>query len=151
MVATGGAVNTSPAMKLASFAVIAAVALGTAGCSSKQPDKAPEPRKDPAPAAVEPTPAPAAAAPAPAPRPTAVATDTVPADFPPECRDYAALIDKLKTCAKIGGARDGLMVGYNGLRSSWASIPADQRSGIAGQCKTQADSLRNAAAATCQW
>jgi hypothetical protein len=75
----------------------------------------------------------------------------MPADFPPECRDYAALIDKLKACDKLGGARDGLMVGYNGLRSAWRTIPSDQRAGIAGQCKTQADSLRNAAAATCEW
>jgi len=138
-------------MKLASFAVIATVLFGPAGCSSKPPDSPPEARKDPAPAAVAPTPAPTPVAPAPTPPAEPAANGTVPADFPPECRDYAALIDKLKACSKLGGARDGLMVGYNGLRSSWATVPADQRSGIAGQCKTQADSLRNAAAATCEW
>jgi hypothetical protein len=75
----------------------------------------------------------------------------VPADFPTECVAYAALIDKLKACDKLGSARDGLMQGYNGLRASWSAVPADQRASIAGQCKTQADSLRSAAAATCGW
>ena len=135
-------------MKLASLC--AAVCLATLGCSSK-PDKQPEPQAQPAPVAVAPAaaPAPVAAARVAAAEPPP--SDTVPADFPPECRDYAALIDKLKACDKLGGARDGLMVGYNGLRSAWRTIPSDQRAGIAGQCKTQADSLRNATAATCEW
>jgi hypothetical protein len=30
-------------------------------------------------------------------------------------------------------------------------VPAERRPEIATQCKTQADSLRNAAAATCGW
>jgi hypothetical protein len=136
-------------MKLASLcAALAAVCLATTGCSSK-PDKQPEPQPQPAPVAVAPAPAPVAVAPVAPPQPPQ--PDTVPADFPPECRDYAALIDKLKLCDKLGGARDGLMVGYNGLRSAWRTIPTDQRAGIAGQCKIQADSLRNAAAATCAW
>ena len=152
MVPARAPVNTSPAMKLASFAVIAAVLSGPAGCSSKPPDNQPEARKDPPAAAVAPVPPPPTAAlPAPPPTPAPAANGAIPADFPPACRDYAALIDKLKACDKLGGARDGLMVGYNGLRSSWASVPADQRAGVAVQCKTQADSLRNAAAATCGW
>ena len=142
-------------MKFASLvAAVAAVSLvagGAAGCSNK--DKPDQVAATPPPTAAAPparSPAPAVAAPAPA--PAAPADNApVPADFPPECVVYAALIDKLKACDKIGAAREGLMQGYSGLRAGWAAVPADQRAGVAIQCKTQADSLRNAAAATCGW
>jgi len=74
-----------------------------------------------------------------------------PFDFPSECRTYAELIDKLRDCDKLGGARDGLAQGYDSVRSAWSMIPAERRGEVASQCKTQADSLRNAAAATCGW
>jgi hypothetical protein len=141
-------------MKLASIvawgvtSAAAAIAIAAASCSDKQPDT---PLKiaatQPAPVPV-PVPAPAPAPPAPPPE---TSSTTLPAEFPSECVSYAALIDKLKACDKLGGARDGLMAGYNGLRSAWSTIPADQRGGIAGQCRTQEESLRNAAAATCGW
>lgn len=144
-------------MKLASIvtwgvaSVAAAIAFAAAGCSDTPPEKSPER------VAIRPAvPAPATL---PAPPPTTPATPaapetsstTLPADFPNECVRYAALIDRLKTCDKLGGARDGLLMGYNGLRSAWSTIPADQRTSFASQCQTQADSLRNAAAATCGW
>jgi hypothetical protein len=148
MVASSGVVNTRLAMKLAALAMIAMV---TASCSNKQPDKQPEPP----PARNEPAPPPAAVAPAPAtPRADNApdpASDALPADFPSTCVEYAALIDKLKACDKLGAARDGLTLGYTSLRSSWSAVPPDQRNAIGVQCKVQAESLRNAAAATCAW
>jgi hypothetical protein len=148
MVAAGGVVDTCLAMKLAALAMVAMV---TASCSNKQPDKQPEPppaRNEPAPpaAAVAPFPPPPRADNAPAP-----SSDTLPADFPATCVEYAALIDKLKACDKLGAARDGLTLGYTSLRSSWSAVPPDQRNAIGVQCKVQAESLRNAAAATCGW
>lgn len=130
------------------FVALALVAL--LGCS-KAPSEAP-----PAPTAASdltlvaaPTPS-APSAPTPAPPPPPVETG-VPADFPPGCVAYAALIEQLKACDKAGDARDGLARGYNELRAAWAMVPPDQRVAVDVQCKTQADSLRNAAAATCGW
>ncbi len=124
-----------------------------AGCSSKKPEERKEavtPAAEPAPAEpVKPAEAPAAA---PAPPQAADPTPgTLPPGFPPECVAYAALIDKLKTCDKIGGAREGLTRAYDSLRTAWIDVPADRAASVAAQCKTQADSLRNAAAATCGW
>ena len=139
-------------MKLA----LLALALAVAACSSKSEDKPPTPAAAPAPgsaAPVETAPArparPAAAAAAVAVDKSAVAS--APSDFPAECRAYADLIDKLKDCDKLGGARAGLSQGYDNVRSAWAVVPAERHGEIATQCKTQADSLRNAAAATCGW
>ena len=122
---------------------------GATGCSSKPADE----RKEPAPAAAE---APAAeparsAEPAAAAQPAGVApvTGAIPNDFPKECVGYAALIDKLKGCDQLGGARASLLNAYESLRSAWATIPADRRDEFARQCGTQAESVRNAAAATC--
>jgi drug/metabolite transporter (DMT)-like permease len=53
--------------------------------------------------------------------------------------------------AAIGAARGELSRGYRELRDAWPAIPADQRAAVDAQCKAQADSLRNAAAATCGW
>lgn len=133
-------------------ALAIAAALGLAACSSKQPDPTPAPAPpaqtaQPAPAPPTPVPLP----PQPTPPPAAAVTDTLPADFPPECRDYAALIDRVKACDKLGGARDGLQQGYISLRQSWSQLTPDARAAMGGQCKTQADSIRNAAAATCSW
>ena len=137
-------------MKLAPLVVVL-VALGlVAGCSSKR--REPQPEAETAPVTSVPTPA---AAPAPAPvarAPAAAPADrTVPADFPAECAAYAALIDKLKQCDAIGAGRDGLVSAYSELRAAWPTVPAVQRASVAAQCKSQADSLRNAAAATCSW
>ena len=141
-------------MKLAPLvaSVVASVTMASAGCSDNQPDKLPDKhintaavrQETHAPVAPPPPAPPAPLTPVPEP-----STTTLPADFPAECVAYAALIDKLKACDKLGGARDGLMAGYGSLRSGWSSIPADRRAGIAEQCRTQADSLRNAVAATC--
>lgn len=140
-------------MKLASLIVSLVVAL--ASCSDKQPAAPPAPAATPV-AQPAPTPPPPAAIPAPAAPPPAApppeASDApLPADFPAPCVTYAALIDKLKACDKLGAARDGLMVGYTSLRSAWSAVPADQRPAFGAQCQTQADSLRNAVAATCAW
>jgi len=138
-------------MKLVLFAALATLGtLGTA-CSSK----APEERKDTVASAPDesrkaeparPAAAPRAAVPAAHP-----ATGATPADFPKECAGYAALIDRLKTCDQAGGARAGLIQAYESLRSSWMTVPADRRDEVARQCNTQAESLRNAVAATCGW
>jgi len=135
-------------MKLA----LLALALAVAACSSKSEDKPPTPAAAPAPGSA----APVETAPARPARPAAAAVDksavaSAPSDFPAECRAYADLIDKLKDCDKLGGARAGLSQGYDNVRSAWAVVPAERHGEIATQCKTQADSLRNAAAATCGW
>jgi hypothetical protein len=108
-------------MRLALFAALAVAALVTA-CSSKPADDRP-----------------------------AVIAAAAPADFPADCVAYAALIDRLASCDKIGGARDGLRAGYAAVRSTWAAVPASRRGELGAQCRVQADSLRDAAAATCSW
>ena len=122
---------------------------GASGCSSKPAEE----RKEPAPAAAEtPTAEPARSAePAATPQPAGVAptSGTIPNDFPKECVSYAALIDKLKSCDQLGGARASLLNAYESLRSAWATVPADRRDEFARQCGTQTESVRNAAAATC--
>lgn len=129
-------------------------AFATAACSNQPAAPSPAP---PPPTVAAPPPASVAAAspPAPAvasePAPPQAPTDTVPADFPPECVEFASLIGKLRACDQLGGARDGLALGYNALRASWPSIPTAQRAALGSQCRIQTDSLRNAAAATCRW
>ena len=122
---------------------------GASGCSSKPA----EDRKEPAAAATDEAKASPArsAEPAAAAQPAGVAptTGTIPNDFPKECLGYAALIDKLKGCDQLGGARASLLDAYESLRSAWATVPADRRDEFARQCGTQAESVRNAAAATC--
>lgn len=137
-------------MQLASrFLALALVVV--LGCGKKPSEARPDPEaaSDPAPVA-EPAPSvPVVAARAPAP---AVVVDTgVPANFPPACVAYAALIEKLQACDKVGAARDGLSRGYHELRAAWPQVQPDQRAAIDAQCKAQADSLRDAAAATCGW
>lgn len=122
---------------------------GASGCSSKPAEE----RKEPAPAAAEPKGEPARPAepPAAAPQPAGVVptTGTIPNDFPKECVGYAALIDKLKGCDQLGAARASLLNAYEGLRSAWATVPTERRDEFARQCGMQAESVRNAAAATC--
>ena len=133
--------------------IAAALAIATAGCSDSAPDKQPDKQINRA--AVRQEPPVVAAAPAPVapptPPPVETSNTTLPANFPSECVSYAAMMDKLKACDKLGGARDGLMAGYQSLRSAWSQVPAEQRGAIGSQCRIQADSLRNAVAATCGW
>jgi hypothetical protein len=137
-------------MKLAPrFVAFALVAL--LGCSKAPSEARPDPTPASAPAPTA-APAPIAAPPPAAAPPVAAPVETgVPANFPPACVAYAALIEKLKACDKVGAARDGLARGYHELRAAWAMVPPDQRAAVDAQCKTQADSLRNAAAAACSW
>src|SRR4029079_10047059 len=122
---------------------------GASGCSSKPAEE----RKEPTTAPGEPAAREAArpAEPAAAPQPAGVepASGTIPNDFPKDCVGYAALIDKLKGCDKLGGARASLLTAYESLRSAWATVPTERRDEFARQCATQAESVRNAAAATC--
>lgn len=133
-------------MKLLLRTVACAVlALPLLACSKKD-DKTPA--AQPA-AETKPAPAEPAAAPPAETKPAPAATPDVSADLPPECTEYAALVEKLKTCDKLGAARTALTQAYDNLRAAWTSVPADRRSEVTSQCKTQAESLRNATAATC--
>jgi hypothetical protein len=150
-------------MELARFAVLAAaatLALAATGCSGTSDDRvqpAARPADDPRPAPVTSAERASAAEPArPAPvRPTSTtagpARDPLPADFPAECAAYAELIEKLKACDRLAGARAGLSQAYFDLRAAWPTVPAERRDDLARQCKVQGDSLRSAAAATCGW
>jgi hypothetical protein len=120
--------------------------LGTAGLLALPACQKEEAPAAPTPAATAPQPA----APTPAQAQGQAAAGT-PNDFPKECADYATLIDKLKTCDQIGGARAALVQAYDSVRSAWSMVPAERRAEVAAQCKAQAESLRNAAAATCRW
>ncbi len=133
------------APRLTALALIA-----TLGCSKPPAEARPEPTAAAGPTA---TAAEAVAPPVATPSaPVAGAPATgLPADFPPACIAYAALIEKLKACDKVGEGRDGLTRGYDELRSTWTAATADQRGAFDAQCKIQADSLRDAAAATCSW
>jgi hypothetical protein len=138
-------------MTFARSAVLAAVL--AAGCSSKPAEDRAPPAPDPAraapPAAPVTAPEPARAANAPSAR--AGLADNLPASFPPDCVEYAALIKKLGACDRLGAARDGLTQAYLDVATAWPGVPADRHAEVAAQCKTQAESLRNAAAATCGW
>ena len=140
----------SPARSLCAFALAMLVATGCSNKPAEHQPPAAAAAPPPAPAAPVSAP-PVARAPAPSPAAAPAAPVGIPADFPRECVAYAALIDKLKACDKLGGARDGLAQGYASLRAAWSAVPQDRRAEVATQCKTQADSLRNAAAATCGW
>lgn len=144
---TAALVDTGASMQLAHLSTALAIAL-TLGCSSK-----PEP--PPVPSSAEPAAAapvalpPATPSPARPPAEAPVAASGPPSDFPPECADYANLVDKVKACAKLGDARDALTAGYASLRETWLALPAARRAPLTEQCKVQAESLRNATAATC--
>jgi hypothetical protein len=106
--------------------------------------------------AVVPTPGPAggtgpAEGAGPAGRVNGAAARKLPDGFPPDCVAYAALIEKLGQCDQLGTARDGLTQAYRDLASAWPTVPVDQRAQVEAQCKTQAESLHSAAAATCGW
>jgi hypothetical protein len=135
---------------LLAFALLFTVTAGAAGCSNKPSEERKEAEARPA---DEPRPAelarPADPAAVPASAGVAPTTGTIPNDFPKDCVGYAALIDKLKSCDALGGARASLLNAYEGLRTAWASVPADRRDEFARQCAAQAESVRNAAAATC--
>jgi hypothetical protein len=123
---------------------------GAAACSSKASEERKEAVTRPA---DEPRPAEPARSTEPATTPTTAGvtptSGTIPNDFPKDCVGYAALIDKLRGCDKLGGARASLLDAYESLRSAWSTVPADRREEFARQCATQAESVRNAAAATC--
>ena len=137
-------------MQLASRSLVVALVV-LLGCAKKSSEARPDPAvaSDPAPI-TEPAPSAPTVAAAPTPAPVVVETG-VPASFPPACVAYAALIDRLQACDKAGAARDGLSRGYHELRAAWPTVQPDQRAAIELQCKAQADSLRDAAAATCGW
>lgn len=120
------------------------------GCSKKPSEARPEPVATAPTQLADPAPPPPVVA-APTPAPVVVAETGVPADFPPSCVAYAALIEKLQGCDKVGPVRDSLARGYHELRAAWPSVQPAQRPAIDAQCKTQADSLRDATAATCAW
>jgi len=137
-------------MQLASRSVAFALVV-LFGCAKQPAEARPEPAAASAPAPVtEPTPSPPTVAAAPTPVPAVVDT-SVPSNFPPACVAYAALVEKLQACDKAGAARDGLSRGYHELRAAWPMVQPDQRAALELQCKAQADSLRDAAAATCGW
>jgi hypothetical protein len=137
-------------MKLVALLAFAmSLSAGPAGCSNKAADERKEAVTRPADEA-----RPAGPARPTEPATTAAAgvaptTGTIPNDFPKECVGYAALIDKLRTCDQLGGARASLLNAYEGLRSAWSTVPSDRREEFARQCATQAESVRNAAAAAC--
>lgn len=138
-------------MTLARLAVLAALA---GGCSSKPSQDRAAPATQPA----EPAPAPrmrpvgmpAPAVIGPARIGDADAGAAVPSELP-DCVVYAQLIDRLRICDRLGGARDDLTRAYLDLASAWANVPADRRDEVAAQCRTQADTLRSAAGAICGW
>ena len=136
-------------MRLVALLAFAMFTAGASGCSSKPAEERKEPATEPA---EQPRAEPARAAePAAVPQPAGVATTsgTIPNDFPKDCVGYATLIDKLKTCDQLGGARASLLNAYESLRSAWATVPTERRDEFARQCAAQAESVRNAAAATC--
>jgi hypothetical protein len=131
-------------------AVLAAAVL--CACSSSRAGDRPAPAPPPASQPVDPAQAPAVAAtPAPTPGSAAAPPTQIPTGFSADCVAYATLIDRLDTCDQVRGARDGLRQGYLALLEAWPATPVGRRSELTAQCRTQAESLRNAAAAACHW
>ena len=137
-------------MKLVALAAFAMFfTAGASGCSNKPAEERKEPATQTAEAPRPAEPAPAAAPSTPTPAGVAPTSGTIPNDFPKDCIGYAALIERLKGCDQLGGARASLLNAYESLRSAWSTVPAERRDEFARQCATQAESVRNAAAATC--
>src|SRR5262245_27976662 len=138
-------------MKLVALAALAVLVIPAgAGCSNKPAEDRKQAAAAPADESRPVEPARSAAPTAAAPRAAPAASAAHPADFPSECVGYAELIDKLKACDQLGGARASLLDAYETLRSAWSSVPADRRGELARQCSAQAESLRSAAAAACR-
>jgi hypothetical protein len=135
---------------LLAFALLFTATAGAGGCSNKASEERKEAETRPA-DEVRTAEVAGPTEPATAPTPAGVSptTGTIPNDFPKDCVGYAALIDKLKGCDALGGARASLLNAYEGLRTAWSTVPADRRDEFARQCAAQAESVRNAAAATC--
>lgn len=152
-------------MTLARTVVVAWLA--AAGCSGRPADDRAQPAPPPATqrgeatsAATPPATAPPAVVSPPGPGPAGgtgsggvngSAARKLPDGFPPDCVAYAALIEKLARCDQLGAARDGFAQAYRDVAAAWPTVPADQRAQVEAQCRTQADSLQSAAAATCGW
>src|SRR5262249_7159504 len=58
------------------------------------------------------------------------------------CDEWGKEVTKLASCDKLPQAsRDALRQAYEQLQQSWATMPADQRAGLAEACKAATDAV----------
>ena len=81
----------------------------------------------------------------------AVAATPVAIRLPTVCKDYAAMIEKLGSCAALlEGTRGALERSYRELTQGWLRGTYDLRS-LEVQCRAMVDGLRQTTAAKCGW
>lgn len=133
------------------------VALACVACGDSKPD---ERREAPSTKSIDVTQPTTAAPPAPAPTPSPPPAEqpaaptgsaTAAADFPAECNDYRAVVDKMNACDKFGSQKQQLADTFAKSWEAWSKLPADGRASLATSCKTAADSIRKIGAGACGW
>lgn len=72
--------------------------------------------------------------------------------LPPECADYKAQVEKLKTCDKLPAkARDALIKAFDDASAGWANMPEGAKQGLGTSCKAGTEAVVVAAKEACGW
>jgi hypothetical protein len=72
--------------------------------------------------------------------------------LPPECADYKAQVEKLKTCDKLPiKAKDALIKAFNDASAGWANMPEGAKQGLNTSCKAGTEAVVVAAKEACGW
>jgi hypothetical protein len=70
--------------------------------------------------------------------------------LPPECAEYKAQIEALKTCDKMPEkSKEALLKAYNDAVGGWASLPEGAKAGLGTSCKAGADAVVSAVKQAC--
>jgi hypothetical protein len=72
--------------------------------------------------------------------------------LPPECADYKAQVEKLRTCDKLPAkARDALTKAFDDASAGWANMPEGAKQGLGTSCKAGTEAVVVAAKEACGW
>ena len=72
--------------------------------------------------------------------------------LPPECAEYKATVEKLKSCDKMPPkAKDALIKAFNDASAGWANMPEGAKAGLNQSCKAGTEAVAVAAKEACGW
>lgn len=72
--------------------------------------------------------------------------------LPPECAEYRARVEKLKTCDALPEkAREALVKAYDDASAGWATMPEGAKAGLGTSCERGTEALVAAAKEACGW
>lgn len=72
--------------------------------------------------------------------------------LPPECAEYKATVEKLRTCDTMPPkAKEALLQAYNDAAAGWANMPEAARANLGTSCKAGTQALVDAVKAQCGW